>query len=79
MQTTTPTRSAFRLPTIHKEPIILHLDRSGMPRGIYLERAGTVVTIETALQEGFTVRGEDSPAILTLVQQFVESRDRYAR
>ena len=52
----------------------LHLDRSTPSTGIYLERDGERVNLETAFREGFTVSTEDAPAILTLALNFVSAK-----
>lgn len=61
-------------------PITLYLARSSAPCGLCLERAdGQRATIDEALAEGFTVRPDDAPALLTLAARFVETRDEFQK
>ena len=52
----------------------LHLDRSTPSTGLYLERDGQKVDLETAFREGFTVSPEDAPAMLTLALNFIQAK-----
>ena len=40
-----------------------------------MRRDGSPATLENALDEGFVVRGEDSAAVLTMIQNFIQARD----
>lgn len=59
--------------------IILHLDRSAAPCGLCLERDGKRVSVDDALREGFIVRADDAPALLTMAARFVETRDEFSK
>jgi len=60
-------------------PIVLALDRSSVWRGICVEREGQPVSLEAAIAEGFFVSHEDCPAVLTLIENFVRTRDEHAK
>ena len=53
---------------------VLHLDRSTPSTGLYLERDGQKVDMETAFREGFIVSTEDCPAVMTLILEFVRAK-----
>jgi hypothetical protein len=57
-------------------PVVLHLDRSDRAH-IYVERDGERVDLEKAFSEGFTVLPNDAPAVLSLVAQFLKSKDEH--
>lgn len=60
-------------------PIALHLDRSDTLRGLCFERDGQRVSLDEAFAEGFTIRPEDAPAILTMAATFIENRDQFQK
>jgi hypothetical protein len=55
--------------------IILQLDRSNAWHGLHFERDGKPVSVEAALTQGFMITVNDAPAIATLAEKFVISRD----
>jgi hypothetical protein len=56
--------------------IALILDRSTAWAGLRFERDGVPVDLEAALAEGFAVSPDDAPCAMTLLRNFIETRDR---
>jgi hypothetical protein len=56
------------------DPAELFLDRSDSRR-ICLARRGVPVSIDEVIRDGFRIRADDAPAILTLVERFLCARD----
>lgn len=57
----------------------LVLDRSRSERGLVLTGENSQqVDIEAALEEGFFVSRDDAPAILTLAQNFIRTKEEHA-
>jgi hypothetical protein len=60
-------------------PGTLHLDQSDARRGLCILRDGRRLTLEDAFEQGLVVTPADAPAVLTLLTNFVEVRDRCAK
>lgn len=57
---------------------ILHLDQSNSASGLRFEKNGRPCDIEDAFRDGFEVTPNDAPAVLSLAQQFLKTRDEGA-
>jgi hypothetical protein len=56
--------------------ITLKLDQSNPWRGLhFVDNHNKPVPVEEALERGFVVEPEDTPAVCSLLQQFVLARD----
>ena len=54
----------------------LHLGQSTTWRGLHFaDENGNPIPIEEAFQRGFTITPNDAPAVLSLVQNYVQTRE----
>jgi hypothetical protein len=57
----------------------LQLDQSTTWHGLHFNRDGKTISMEEAFKDGFYVNQNDAPAVLSLIQNFVQTRELNAQ